>query len=115
MPDNSLALAQFIGLFAESVLYGLFLATFTLTLRVLLWDGANVKWKSLQPGQWWLLAVTISQFILCTIHLALDLYQDLNAFVYSIGLSVPEETLMHRTWVDTVMVCAPCGNLAKRS
>jgi hypothetical protein len=66
--DLSLANAQLISLFIESCVYGLFVATFVLCIRALVWTGT--RWTPLRAIRWWLLAVAIAMFAISTVDVA---------------------------------------------
>nr|GAT50861.1 predicted protein [Mycena chlorophos] len=77
MPD-----ATFVSLFVESVLYGMFILLFALAMSVLLG-----KRKLSANGTKPLLGVSITMFILGTVHVASDLRRAMNAFLYDQDIS----------------------------
>lgn len=79
--------AHLASLFSESVLYGLFIATFIGLLRAVLLRGAT--FRAAAPVRWSLLAVACAMFVVASVDIALNLLHDLNAFIYYQGPGGP--------------------------
>ncbi|PSR99323.1 hypothetical protein PHLCEN_2v4136 [Hermanssonia centrifuga] len=89
MADNSkfgIAEAQIVGLFMESVSYGMFLVTFGLCIRALLFERDRSfipkRWADVRVG---MLLVAISMFIFATFDVAFGLRHNLDAFIFYHG------------------------------
>ncbi|KAI0060403.1 hypothetical protein BV25DRAFT_1827890 [Artomyces pyxidatus] len=79
MPDITIEAAIIIALFMESVFYGLYLVTFGICMRVLLFK------KSATARRPTLIAVALLLFIIATMNIAFSLRHVLDAFVWYKG------------------------------
>lgn len=71
-----------IGLSLEWVFYGIFLVTFFLCLRALVWDSGFERRTNIH---WGLLAVAVALCIFATLDVALGLLHNIQAFVLYTG------------------------------
>ncbi|KAF8997079.1 hypothetical protein BDQ17DRAFT_1170604, partial [Cyathus striatus] len=67
--------AQLIELFVECILYGVYLSTLVLCLKVFLWKS---KRSNLQPKNWLMLIATLMIFLISTLNISLGLVRSLN-------------------------------------
>ncbi|KAF5309388.1 hypothetical protein D9619_012292 [Psilocybe cf. subviscida] len=76
--------AQIVGLWMETLFYGIYLVTFVLCLQVLLWDSAHVRFK--HPAAWNrpLLLAALLMFVFGTLDVVLGLQHNLKAFWFGI-------------------------------
>lgn len=91
--------AQIIGLFVETLLYGMHFITFGVTLRCLLWDtnGAVLASTQVKRG---LLAMSLALFIISTLDVALAVVNDYNGLVSPGG----QDTLNTPNWLTVSRV-----------
>ncbi|KAF5310296.1 hypothetical protein D9619_010551 [Psilocybe cf. subviscida] len=84
MPGFEEVPAQIVGLWMETLFYGIYLVTFVLCIQVLLWDSAHARFK--HPGTWNrpLLVAALLMFIFGTLDVALGLQHNLKAFWFGI-------------------------------
>ncbi|KAJ7647039.1 hypothetical protein FB45DRAFT_186973 [Roridomyces roridus] len=75
--------AQIVGLFMETLLYGVYLVTLAQCLRALLWSPADHCFKKVI--HWHMLAAAMLMFTFATLDVAFGLRHNLDAFVYYTG------------------------------
>lgn len=79
--------SQIVGLFTESVLYGIYLMTFLSCMRLLLFrDGSLQSFSSLNHT---MVAAALAMFLFGTLDVAFGLRHNLDAFIYSQGYGTP--------------------------
>lgn len=76
--------AQIVGLFVQSVFYGVYLVSFAFCLRCLLW-GDESKFKSRSSIHWPMVVVTLLFMMFLTFDLSLGLMHNIKAFVLYTG------------------------------
>lgn len=83
MPTIGIDEAVLVGLFCESILYGVFMATFAETLRALVWkSGSFQAGKNVRRA---FLVVTWAFCIITTFDLVISLIHALDAFIHYDG------------------------------
>ncbi|KAF7353742.1 hypothetical protein MVEN_01059600 [Mycena venus] len=94
--------AQIVGLFLESVFWGIYLITFFLCLRVLLFNS-NYDRKRLSDFNWPMLTVCLCMCAFATMDVAVGLLHNIQAFVLYKGPGGPAEEFSHISdWVNIV-------------
>ncbi|KAJ7151024.1 hypothetical protein C8R46DRAFT_824008, partial [Mycena filopes] len=82
--DFPITEAQIVGLFLESVFWGIYLITLVLCLRSLLFT-TNFGFKRLQDINWPMLVVALAMCVLATLDVAVGLLHNIEAFVLYTG------------------------------
>lgn len=101
MPPFDITAAQIVGLFMESVFYGIYLVTFFSTMRVLLWkDGAVKPFKIINKP---MVVAALFMLLFGTMDVGFGLRHNLDAFVYSVGKQTPAAQFAHISYWVNVM------------
>ncbi|KXN85600.1 hypothetical protein AN958_11108 [Leucoagaricus sp. SymC.cos] len=81
----SLPAAQLAGIFCDAVFYGMFLVTFTGSIRVLLMKGRGKDERWCRPNEirWMMAIFALLLFINCTLDIAMGFSRNFRAFVKS--------------------------------
>ncbi|KAF8191516.1 hypothetical protein K438DRAFT_1830649 [Mycena galopus ATCC 62051] len=94
--------AQIVALFLESVFWGIYLVTFFLCLRSLLFDS-NLDWKRFANINWPMLIVTMIMSVFATLDVAVGLLHNIQAFIQYTGSGGAAEEFSHISdWVNIV-------------
>ncbi|KAF7353728.1 hypothetical protein MVEN_01058000 [Mycena venus] len=102
MEDFPITEAQIVGLFLESVFWGIYLITFFLCLRSLLFNS-NYDRKRLSELNWPMLAVCLCMCAFATIDVAIGLLHNIQAFVLYQGPGgAAEEFSNISDWVNII-------------
>ncbi|KAI0026659.1 hypothetical protein K488DRAFT_65467 [Vararia minispora EC-137] len=109
MPNIPVDEAQIVALFVESVLYGVFLVTFGMTIRVLLFNRADSSIIRSGRQYYFFLAVAFAFLVVATFDEAMVLRHVLDAFVYYKGPGGPiGEFLIISYWVNVMKTVDYC-------
>ncbi|KAK7035831.1 hypothetical protein R3P38DRAFT_2909264 [Favolaschia claudopus] len=102
MEDFPITEAQIVALFLESVFWGIYLVTFFLCIRSLLFD-LNLERRRLSDLNWPMLIVTLSMCVFATLDVAVGLLHNIQAFVQYNGPGGAAEEFSHISdWVNIV-------------
>ncbi|KAJ6544707.1 hypothetical protein B0H10DRAFT_2133542 [Mycena sp. CBHHK59/15] len=96
--------AQIVGLFMETLLYGVFLVTLVQCLYALLWSPVEHHFK--KHFHWPMLVAAILMFTFATLDVAFGLRHNLDAFVYYKGPGGATEELENISYWVNVMKTA---------
>lgn len=100
--QNSASLHQIVALFAESVCYGLYLCSCGFCLVALLIIDHPPRWRKWSEMRWVMLLAWFVLLVNASLNLALGVYRDLEAFVFS---NDPEMVFKGAgTWVNLAKV-----------
>jgi hypothetical protein len=98
--------AQIVGLFMETLLYGVYLVTLGQCLHALLWSPAEHRFRAKNKIHWPMLVAAILMFTFATLDVAFGLRHNLDAFVYYTGPGGAKEELENISyWVNVMKVC----------
>ncbi|KAJ7037807.1 hypothetical protein C8F04DRAFT_1329070 [Mycena alexandri] len=102
MEDFPITEAQILGLFLESVFWGIYLITFFLCLRSLLFTP-NYELKRFSEINWPMLVVTLLMCVLATLDVAVGLLHNIQAFVLYNGPGGPTQEFSNISdWINVV-------------
>ncbi|KAJ7431323.1 hypothetical protein FB451DRAFT_1157165 [Mycena latifolia] len=96
--------AQIVGLFMETLLYGVYLVTLVPCLYALLWSPADHHFKN--RIHWSMLTAAILMFTFATLDVTFGLRHNLDAFVYYTGPGGAKEELENISYWVNVMKTA---------
>lgn len=91
--------AQIVGLFMESVFYGIFLVTFVHCLRILLWIDGHLK--PVRDLHWKMVIAAVAMFVVASLDVAFHVRHNLDAFVSYEGDPV-EEFSKTSNWINVM-------------
>ena len=83
MPEISVSQAEIIGLFLESVFYGIYLVSCPFCWLLLLRKGSRRQRSN--EVNWIIVVASLVLFVIATLDLSLHLYQNMFAFVFYTG------------------------------
>ncbi|KAJ7931732.1 hypothetical protein B0H13DRAFT_2524736 [Mycena leptocephala] len=98
--------AQIVGLFMETLLYGVYLVTLGQCLHALLWSPAEHRFRAKNKIHWPMLVAAILMFTFATLDVAFGLRHNLDAFVYYTGPGGAKEELENISYWVNVMKTA---------
>ncbi|KAJ7719942.1 hypothetical protein B0H16DRAFT_1386994 [Mycena metata] len=102
MEDIPITEAQILGLFLESVFWGMYLITFVYCLRTLLF-GLNFEIKRPSEINWPMVVITLLMCVLATLDTAVGLLHLIQAFVLYTGPGGPTEEFSNISdWINVV-------------
>ncbi|KAJ6595600.1 hypothetical protein DFH09DRAFT_973684, partial [Mycena vulgaris] len=102
MEDFPITEAQIVGLFLESVFWGIYLITFVLCLRSLLFT-ANFELKRFRDLNWPMLVVSLSMCACATLDVAVGLMHNIEAFIlYKGSGGATQEFSNISDWVNVI-------------
>ncbi|KAF5309750.1 hypothetical protein D9611_013619 [Ephemerocybe angulata] len=102
MPEFEITAAQIVGLFMESVFYGIYLVTFFSCMRVLLWrDGRLKAWSEMKKM---MVIAALLMLVFGSLDVAFGLRHNLEAFVYQFakGVQPAEEFGKISKWLNVM-------------
>ena len=95
--------AQMISLFAETVVYGIYLVTLGMCIRALFWGNHGRK----RCYNWPLIIVAASMFLFATFDITFGLRHNLDAFIFYKGSGGANGEFEHISyWVNVMKVCS---------
>ncbi|KAI0027984.1 hypothetical protein K488DRAFT_35307, partial [Vararia minispora EC-137] len=101
--------AQIVALFVESVLYGVFLVTFGMTVRTLLFSRGDSSTVRSGGQHYFFVVVAFAFFVVATFDEAMVLRHVLDAFIYYKGPGGPNgEFSMISYWVNVMKTVDYC-------
>jgi len=99
-----IAEAQIVGLFGESVAYGIYTVTLSFCAVALLRE--HDSWKPARRTNWLMVVVGILLFCVATLDLTLGLSNTIRAFVFMTGPGGPLTDFTNiSNWVNVMKVC----------
>jgi hypothetical protein len=105
MPAFPVDEAQLLSLFFESVAYGVYLVTFGMCIRALLWS--SVPEKGSRPVKWPSVIMAGAMFVCATLDTVFNLRHNLDAFVFYKGGGGAIQEFEHMSyWVNVGQVCS---------
>ena len=101
MPHYPIDEAQLVSMYMEAIAYGIYVVTFGMCMRALLWSRDGTK----KLHNWPMIVFTMTMFIFATLDIAVALRHNLDAFISYKGPGGAQAEFEDiSNWVNVVQV-----------